>query len=161
MKNMMSLVRNSNSSKSGLTAKRPNRWLAIGLTAIAVFLAGCKDNSDPFVTPGTTDDPHWEATVENNLSASMTLIVKVSFTEQEGTLAAFMDDVCCEVGTCIDGLYHLYITPAADNGEDIQLRFYSPELKRVFVTTENIPFRNNDHLGTIAAPCTPAWKVME
>lgn len=163
MKNMMSLVRNSNSSKSGLTAKRSNRWLAIGLTAIAVSLAGCKDKSDPFVNPGNAEDPQWVITVENDMTTSMTVIVKVAFAQQPETLAAFMGDDCCGIAKykAEYDLYWLYISPATETEGDVQLRFYSPELKRVFVSSENIPFRSNDHLGTIAAPFTPAWKVME
>lgn len=142
---------------------RNYRLMAKGywLMALCSFLLiGC-ENADPFVNPGKVENPNWEETVENNISSSMTVIVKVSFTEQEGVLAVFMGDVCCEVGTYIDGLYHLYITPATEEGGEVQIRFYSPELKRVFVAKEPLIYHNNDHIGTISAPYTPEWQVAD
>ena len=130
-------------------------------------LTACKNQEqpvDPYVTPGTTDNPNWKVTVENDMSASMTAIVKVSFTEKQGILAAFMGDDCCAVttDTCyIDGLYYLYISPATEAGGDVQLRFYSPDLRRIFNATATFPFRNDTHLGSVTDPYTPSWKVAE
>ena len=150
MKNMMSQVRNW--SKSSII----NHQLSI-ILAVLLLAAGCK-NSDPFVDPGDTPDPHWEVTIENDMTASMTGVVRVSFASNEGTLAAFMGEECCGVADYIDGLYHLYISPAKES-TDVQLRFYSPYLKRIFVATEEIPFRNDANLGSIAEPYTPSWTV--
>ena len=122
-------------------------------------LCSCVDEKDPFVDPGNTENPNWVITVENNMTASMTAIVKVSFTEKEGTLAAFMGNECCGIAEFIDGLYWLYITPASEDGGAVQLRFYSPDLKRIFDAKETFNFANDSHLGTVADPYTPKWEV--
>ena len=151
----MSQVRNSNRPKAGLTA------IAVSLlTVLTVFLTGC-ENTDPYVNPGDTPDPHWVITVENDMTSSMTVIVKVSFAEQAGTLAAFIGNDCCAVTTSVDfvdGLYYLYISPSAQ-GEDVQLKFYSPNLKRIFEAKETFHFVNDDRLGSPSAPYTPTWTV--
>lgn len=127
------------------------------ILAVLLLAAGCK-NSDPFVDPGDTPDPHWEVTIENDMTASMTGVVRVSFASNEGTLAAFMGEECCGVADYIDGLYHLYLSPANET-TDVQLRFYSPDLKRIFVATSTFPFRNDIQLGTVANPHTLSWTV--
>ena len=143
----------------------------IALCAALLLVAGCKgkeeptdptpvtpSTEDPFVTPGNTEDPHWVLTVENDMSSSMTAIVKVSFAKSAGTLAAFMGGDCCGVAEykAEYGLYWLYISPAAEGG-NVQLRFYSPELKRIFNATSVFPYRNDTQLGSIAEPYTPEW----
>ena len=156
-------VRNSNSPKGGLTAKRSYRWLAIGLIALAVSaiaLSGCKDNSDPYINPGNVEDPQWKITVDTtDMTASMTAIVKVSFTDKPGTLAAFMGDDCGGIADYIDGLYYLYISPSANSNANVQLQFYSPDLKRVFVSKQTFPFVNDGNQGSVSAPFTPEWDV--
>jgi len=143
MRNMMSQVRN---------------WSKLSIIlAVLLLAAGCK-NSDPFVDPGDTPDPHWVVTVENDMTASMTGVVRVSFAPNEGTLAAFMGEECCGVADYIDGLYHLYLSPANET-TDVQLRFYSPDQKRIFDATSTFPFRNDIQLGTVANPHTPSWTV--
>ena len=142
--------------------KRNIFYLVLGLTAL-VF-AGCKDKKqpvDPFVTPGTTENPNWVITVENDLSNSMTVVAKVSFTDQPGVLAAFNGNDCCGIGEykAEYGLYWLYISPASEAGGNVQLRFYSPNLKRIFDATETFPFQNQVHMGSVAAPYTPTWKA--
>ncbi len=161
----MSQVKNSNSPKGGLTAQRSNRWLAIGLTVLCtVFLTGCKDKEqpvNPYVDPGTTENPNWVLTVDNDMTSSMTAIVRVSFTDQPGTIAAFIGNDCCGVAEyqADYGLYWLYISPASEQGGDVLLRFYSPNLKRIFDATSTFPFRNDTHLGSVSAPYTPEWEV--
>ena len=130
------------------------------LCSVFCTLTGC-ENPDPYVNPGDTPDPHWVITVENDMTSSMTVIVKVSFAEQAGTLAAFIGNDCCGVATSenyIDGLYYLYISPSAQ-GEDVQLKFYSPNLKRVFVAKETFVYVNDGRLGSPSAPYTPTWTV--
>ena len=131
-----------------------------------VALSACKDKEqpvDPYVDPGTTANPNWVVTVENDMTASMTAIVKVSFAKAEGSLAAFIGDACCGIGEYQEeyGLYWLYILPATEAGGNVQLKFYSPDLKRIFVAQETFSFRNDDNVGTVAAPFTPTWKVAE
>lgn len=168
MRNMISQVKNfnkSNSSKSGLTVKRSVRLLAVaGLTVLCTVLFGCKDKNnepeDPTV-PGTTENPHWAVTVDNDMTSSMTAIVKVSFAKSEGSLAAFIGNDCCAIATYNADLklYWLYISPASEQGGNVQLRFYSPDEKRIFDATSTFPFRNDTQLGTVARPHTPSWTV--
>ena len=153
MKNMMSLVKRW--SKSPIF----NFQFAI-LLAVLLIGAGC-ENSDPVVNPGDSPNPNWVLTVENDLMSSMTVIVKVSFAEKEGILAAFIGDDCCGVTSSenyIDGRYNLFISPS-EQGEDVQLKFYSPDLKRIFVAKKTFKYVNNDHLGSPSNPYTPEWTV--
>jgi len=139
----------------------------IALCAVLLLAAGCKDKNaepvDPYTTPGNVENPNWQVTVENNLTSSMTAIVRVSFTDQPGTLAAFIGSDCCGVAECDTetGLYWLYISPAKDGGGDVRLRFYSPLHKRIFETTETFPYLNDDIRGTPSAPYTPSWTVAD
>jgi hypothetical protein len=159
MNNMLQ-VKKSNRPKVGLTA------LAVALlTVLTVFFAGCKKDKesepvDPFVTEGNTPNPNWVIAGENDMSSSMTSIVKVSFAKSEGTLAAFIGNECRGIATykADYGLYWLYISPTAEGGGNVQLRFYSPELKRIFEATSTFPFRNDIPLGYITEPYTPEWK---
>jgi hypothetical protein len=155
MRNMMSLVKRW--SKSPIF----NFQFAI-LLAVLLIGAGC-ENSDPVVNPGDTPNPNWVLTVENDLMSSMTVIVKVSFAEKEGILAAFIGDDCCGVTSSenyIDGRYNLFISPS-EQGEDVQLKFYSPDLKRIFVAKNTFKYVNNDHLGSPSNPYTPEWTVVK
>lgn len=122
-------------------------------------LCSCRNENDPFVDPGNEENPNWVITVDNNMTASMTAILKVSFTDKAGSLAAFMGEDCCGIAEFKDGLYWLYITPASEEGGDVQLRFYSPDLKRTFKAKETFPFANDTNRGTVAAPFTPEWEA--
>ena len=126
------------------------------LCSVFCILTGCKKDKesepvDPFVTPGDTPNPNWVITGDNDMSASMTSIVKVSFTKSKGTLAAFIGNECRGIATykADYDLYWLYISPTAEGGGNVQLRFYSPDLKRIFVAKEVFPFRNDAPLGYI------------
>jgi hypothetical protein len=91
----------------------------------------------------------------------MTAIVKVSFAEKEGVLAAFIGDDCCGVTSSenyIDGRYNLFISPS-EQGEDVQLKFYSPDLKRIFVAKRTFKYVNDGRLGSPSEPYTPEWTV--
>lgn len=150
---MMSLVKRW--SKSPIS----NFQFAI-ILAVLLIGAGC-EQGDPFVNPGDTPNPNWALTVENDLMSSMTVIVKVSFAEKEGILAAFVGDDCCGVTSSenyIDGRYNLFISPS-EQGEDVQLKFYSPDLKRIFVAKKTFQYVNNAHLGSPSNPYTPEWTV--
>lgn len=130
------------------------------ILAVLLIAAGC-ENTDPFVNPGDTPNPNWALTVENEMTSSMTAVVKISFTQQEGVLAAFIGEDCCGVTSSenfSEGRYNLFISPSA-KGEEVQLRFYAPDLKRIFVATETFTFVHDGRLGTISAPYTPEWKV--
>jgi hypothetical protein len=133
---------------------------------ILVALVGCKEKEqpvNPYVDPGTTENPNWTLSGDNDMSASMTAIVKVSFTKSAGSLAAFIGNDCCGIANYNTdlGLYWLYISPAKEAEGNVQLRFYSPDLKRIFVATSTFPFRNDSPLGYITEPYTPEWKEMQ
>lgn len=122
---------------------------------MAVVFTGCKQE-DPFKDQGDVPDPHWTVPAENDMTASMTAVVRVTIGESAGTLAAFMDDACCGVADCVEGLYFLYICPTAPEGQ-ITLRFYSPDLKRIFVTRDCFAFSNDENIGSVSAPFTCKW----
>lgn len=147
MKNMMLQVKNSKLLANGL-------WL---IALLFVVLVGC-EQKDPYVNPGDTPDPKWTITVDTtDMTTSMTAIVQVAFAKTQGTLAAFMGDDCCGVAEYIEGLYWLYISPAANSNANVVLKFYSPDLKRIFVASPSFPFVNDGQKGTVAAPFTPEW----
>ena len=155
MRNMISQVRNCNLLRA----------LSVCiLCAVFCTLTGCKDKNnepeDPTV-PGTTENPNWAVTVDNDMTSSMTAIVKVSFAKSEGSLAAFIGNDCCAIATYNADLklYWLYISPASEQGGNVQLRFYSPDQKRIFDATSTFPFRNDTQLGTVASPHTPSWTI--
>ena len=150
---MMSLVKRW--SKSPIS----NFQFAI-ILAVLLIAAGC-ENTDPYVNPGDTPNPNWVITVENDMTSSMTAVVKVSFAQSEGILAAFIGSDCCGVTTSEnynEGLYNLYISPSAQ-GEDVQLQVYAPDLKRIFVAKQTFKYTNNDRLGSPDSPYTPEWIV--
>lgn len=136
---------------------------SVVLCAVLLLAAGCKDSDkepvNPYVIPGNTPDPQWQVTVDNDMTSSMTVIADIPFAKSAGTLAAFIGDDCCGIAEYNDevGLYWLYISPADDANDNVQLKFYSPKLKRIFVSS--LTFRNDEHLGSVSAPYTPAWKV--
>lgn len=147
-----------------LQVKNYSKVLAVFVLCSLFFALTSCENPDPFTTPGNVENPNWTVTVENDMTASMTALVKVSFTSQPGTLAAFIGDDCCGVAEYKPeyGLYWLYISnDQRQTTNDIQLRFYSPDLKRIFVATSTFPFGNETHLGTFTDPLTPDWKVAE
>jgi len=136
------------------------------LALCSLFLAalvGCKDKEpeNPYINPGTTENPQWKITVDTtDMTSSMTAIVRVSFTQSEGTLAAFMGNECCGIGEYIEGLYWLYISPASEQS-NVQLKFYSPDLKRIFVAGDTFPYVNHGHQGSVNNPATPTWIVAQ
>lgn len=136
----------------------------IALCAVLLLAAGCKGKEqpiDPYVDPGTTENPQWKITVDStDMTSSMTAIVRVSFTQSEGTLAAFMGNECCGIGEYTEGLYWLYISPASEQS-NVQLKFYSPDLKRIFVAGDTFPYVNHGHQGSVNNPVTPTWIVAQ
>ena len=134
--------------------------VAIGLTALSVFFVACKKdkNKEPS-EPGTVENPNWVVTVDDDLPASMTAIIKVSFEQSEGSLAAFMGEYCCGVAKYLDGLYWLYISPAPVDVNKVQLRYYSIAQKHIYTANETFPFKIDTQLGSVSAPYTPTWTL--
>lgn len=138
--------------------------IVVFFALVLMGLAACqkeKEPVNPFVTPGNTPDPNWTVTVDNDMTKSLTAIVFVAIGEQPGTLAAFMGDECCGIAEYKENLYMLYLSPATEDGGEVQLKFYSPDLKRIFIATDTFLFSNDAILGTPTEPYTPAWKVSE
>ena len=127
-------------------------------SVLFVTLTGCEPK-DPFINPGEVEDPNWKATTGDQMTSSMTAVVRLNFDSDPGTMAAFIDDVCCGVATYVDGLYYLYITPATEAGGKVQLNFYSPSLKRIFVSKEKFDYVNDSMLGSVSKPYEPQWEV--
>ena len=170
MKNIASLVLNYSTLLGGGRSSRVNgrtlrvkNFSKIALCAVLLLAAGCKGKEqpiDPYVDPGTTENPQWKITVDTtDMTSSMTAIIQVSFAKSEGTLAAFTGNECCGIGEYMNGLYWLYISPASEQGGNVQLKFYSPDLKRIFVAKETFSFVNDAHLGSVNVPYTPTWDV--
>ncbi len=136
--------------------------IKIMLCALLLIAAGCKSkDKDPFTTQGNVDDPQWTITESNNMPSSMTIIADVTFTSTPGILAAFINDQCYSKAEMVNGLYFLYVSPPADNVDGIELRFYSPELKRIFIAEQLVPYVNGNIVGSTSEPYQPTWKVAE
>ena len=144
-----------------MTLQARNFSLCLLALAVSIFaLTGCEKKNDPFHKKGNTPDPHWTVETAQTMPISMTVTVRVEFANSEGSLAAFIDDTCCGVAEYVNGLYYLYITPLTeDGGGEVKLRFYSPDLKRIFKAKETFPFINNEQIGTPNDPYTPEWTV--
>ena len=155
MKNMMLQGRNSNLLRA---------LSVCVLCSVFCVLTSCEKKGqpvDPYVDPGTTENPQWKITVDTtDMTASMTAIVRVSFAKSEGTLAAFMGEDCCGIAEYTDSLYWLFISPST-TANAVRLKFYSPDLKRIFVAKETFPFVNDDHKGSCEQPFTPTWEVAQ
>jgi len=156
MKNMMLQGRNSNLLRA---------LSVCVLCSVFCVLTSCEKKGqpvDPYVDPGTTENPQWNITVDTtDMTTSMTAIIRVNFGKSEDMLAAFIGDECCGIGEYMDGLYWLYISPASEQGGNVQLRFYSQHLKRIFVAKETFLFINDGHLGSVNDPYIPTWDVAQ
>jgi len=148
--------------------------------ALMLIAAGCKDKNpvEPELKPitGNTETPSWTAPESYDMTASMTAVVKVDLSQTypqqvakeewktgEGDLlAAFSGETCVGVDTLEadrTDLFFLYIAGLNEgNNEDIQLRYYSKQLKNIFTATELIPFRNDAQKGSVSEPYSPEFK---
>ena len=143
--------------------------------ALMLFAAGCKDKpKEPESIIGTTERPAWTNPDDYDMSSSMTAIVKVDMTttytaeqlaaanyklEANDLVAAFSGDKCLGVAEQVDGLFFLYIT-APEDGGNVTLKHYSSVLKNLY-TAQPVAFRNDQQLGTVSEPYSPAWTVVK
>jgi len=124
---------------------------------------------------GSVSQPSWAAPESYDMTASMTAIVSVDLSltypkqvEAEkwkladgDLLAAFCGDKCLGVDTLEadrNNLFFLYI--AGLNNEDIkdvQLRYYSKQVKNIFKSNSTFSFSNDSQLGSVGTPYTPEW----
>ena len=178
------MITTSNRPKVGLTALAVSL-----LTVLTVFIAGCKNQQKPDEPAidtsliGNVDAPSWQSPEEYDMTTSMTAVIKVDFSQsftaeqlagikdkmtdgqiahQGDLLAAFSGDNCLGVDTLgadQSKLFFLFMTAGNSGATDVQLRYYSTQLKNVFVSKTSFPFSNDEHLGSVAAPHTPTWAI--
>ena len=139
---------------------------------------GCK--KDPEKEPETfvsnVTRPTWTAPAESDITSSMTAVIKVDLKAQypetaadwqrldNDLLAAFAGETCLGIGAWKEeaGAYWLYIAaPVTGNPSSVTLRYYSAHYKNLFIAADAFPFRNDDHLGTVAQPLTPKFTVVK
>lgn len=147
----------------------------IASCALMLLAAGCKEKPVvPESIIGTTERPVWTDPDDYDMSSSMTAIVKVDLSKiysaeqlnaanykqtAEDLVAAFTGDQCLGVAEQVDGLFFLYIT-APEDGGNVTLKHYSSVLKNIF-TAQPVAFRNDQQLGTVSEPYSPAWTVVK
>ena len=142
-----------------------------------LLVAGCT-SEEPDAISGDVATPTWADPTSYDMTASMTAIVDVNLsysfpaqvanlknplTKDGDLLAAFDGETCLGVAKLVDGLYFLYITAPVSGTESesapVTLKYYSKDLKNIFVGTETITFRNDTQLGSIAEPYIPRFVV--
>lgn len=156
-----------------LPAKNSNRLLIAVLSVLTVFFAGCKDKNAPESFNGNVARPTWTAPEASDITSSMTAVVKVDLAaqypetakdfvlEDNDLLAAFSGETCLGVAQPQEGLFFLYIAaPVTGNPSSVTLRYYCAHYKNLFEAKDAFPFRNDDHLGTVAEPFKPAYLIL-
>ena len=135
---------------------------------------GCKEQNKPESFLSDKARPTWTAPSDYDYTSSMTAIVKVDLKAQypdkaadfvlddSDLLAAFSGETCLGTASPLDDLFFLYIAcpsslQGGDGGRLVTLRYYSAHYKNLFEAKDAFPFVNDDHLGTVAEPLTPAF----
>ena len=141
---------------------------ALSIIMLALF-AGCKDKKQPQTLFGNLDKPVWIAPEGNNMTSSMTALVKVDLLAQNPDLAAdfvldvndllgaFAGEQCIGVAPLEDGFFFVYINEPEAEDSSVTLRYYSAHYRNIFEAKNAFPYRNDDHLGTVAEPFVPAF----
>lgn len=162
--------------KNNLITKRSHGRAVSFLTMLVICafaFSGCKDSnsSSPATMYGNVSNPGWTVSENYDYTASMTAVVKVDLAalypisakdfvlEQNDVLAAFSGETCLGVASPQNGLFFLYIAGPASAGTGVSLRYYSAHYKNLFVAKDAFDFKNDSHLGTVAAPLTPNFVV--
>ena len=154
------------------------RILIITTCALLLIAAGCKKKSgqEPQTLLSNHSRPDWQLTDDNDPTQSMTAVIQVDlntcYTEElNGTeytlsdkdlLAAFADDELLGLASPQDGLFYLYIcapTQEQSSPQNIRFRYYSDQLRNIFVSMETVPFFNNQLLGSPTLPFTPTFVI--
>lgn len=142
------------------------------LAATAVFFSGCKKDSEPepetFVSNKAR--PTWTASPSGDITSSMTAVVKVDLKAQypsiaadfkmteNDLMAAFIGETCVASAVPEEGLFFLYVDGKEGN---VSLKYYSAHYKNIFEAKDAFPFKNDDHLGTVAQPLAPTFVVVK
>lgn len=164
------------------------RSLRIVACGLVLFLSACGKDDDNTVQPpatpqeetlaGNKEKPDWQIPSEQDLTASMTAVVRVNLSLTYPTqmaalsgssadgqipgagdlLAAFSGETCLGVAQNTDGLFYLYIArPPKGADQAIDLRFYSATLKNVFLVGKVFTFVADASQGSVSAPLEPSF----
>ena len=79
--------------------------------------------------------------------------------DDDDLLGAFAGEQCLGVASLVDGYFFIYINEPEDENSFVTLRYYSAHYKNIFEAEDVFPFRNDDHIGTVAEPFIPAFVV--
>ena len=141
---------------------------ALSMIMLALF-TGCKDDKQPQSLAGNVDKPVWSAPDVNNMTSSMTAVVKVDLKEQKPDLAAdfvldendllgaFAGEQCIGVAPLEDGYFFIYINEPKADDPSVTLRYYSAHYKNIFEAKNVFSFKNDERIGTVAEPFVPAF----
>ena len=152
--------------------------LALCALTLCTFF-GCKGKENkPESIIGTTEKPTWTAPANNDMTSSMTAVVKVDLAagytaeqlsaanyqvSEDDIVAAFSGDECLGIAGPLslrDGqgeVFFLYICAPTNDGK-VTLRYYSAALKNIFIS-EPFAFVNDTQLGSVAEPYTPTFII--
>ena len=156
-----------------------NKLMIIASCALLLLAAGCKEQNKPETFASDQPRPTWATLANYDYTSSMTAVVKVDLKAQypdqaadfvikdDDLLAAFSGETCLGVASPQDGLFYLYVAEPMTNDQSqmtnqlVTLRYYSAYYKNLFIAVDAFPFRNDDHLGTVAEPFTPTFVVVK
>ena len=149
--------------------------IALGALSISMLIlfSGCKDDKQqqPPSFVSNVDKPVWSAPQATNMTSSMTAVVKVDLETQypkvaadfllddNDLLGAFAGEQCLGVASLVDGYFFIYINEPEEENSFVTLRYYSAHYRNIFEAEDVFPFRNDDHVGTVAEPFIPAFVV--
>ena len=150
-----------------------NRLLIFSVVLLSMFtFASCssKPNNDPESIYGNKVRPDWQEVKSEDISVSMTAVVKVDLTKSysqasdvsvvtNDVLAAFAGSQCCGIANPIDGLFYLYISDPKGEQKMITLRYYSSVLKNIFYSEDSFVFVNESRQGNVNEPFVPTFVV--
>ncbi len=146
-------------------------YILVLSTMLLCTFTGCKNN-EPENFSGNVSKPTWSVPSNYDYTSSMTVVLKVDLaaqypslaaawqTQSDDLLAAFVEGECIGVAKLLDnGLFNLYLSAPSQGSGKVTLRYYSAYFKNLFIATDAFVFKNDSHLGTIAAPFTPKFVV--
>ena len=140
-------------------------------------LTSCTQEVTPPSLQGDVAQPAWTAPADYDYTSSMTAVVKVSLLEQYPSMAAdwqlndsdrvaaFVGDECLGVVTPQEGLFYLYVAGSTSSDQEqmtnVSLRYWSAHFKNLFEVKDAFPFKNDDHIGSVAEPFAPKFVVVK
>ena len=163
----------SNSPKDGLTVKRSYRWLAIGLTALAVIIAGCDSDYKNWSDPQSNPQNQSDTTLLPVIKATPAVTATIDFaTITDDSIALFtvepiiIDKEVIAVDTFIvefagEGTTKHVSIPASNAGKiavadlnnAVIVLFGHAGIERLLHTTVAYPVPHNTQEGQVAVKC--------